>query len=247
MHKIVARLIDQLLDSRSYPSVNAIAKDMGMNQPTLARIYNGESLDPKRESVEKIAKFFHLTVDDLYRDARRVSPSPNGHATSNGGELPTSNEVRDNRAEYAAQVQDSVEIPQYDVSGAMGNDGLMLADQPGVIKDWHVTPEWLTKNVPHCTGVRNLCIVTGFGDSMRPLYNPGDPLLVDIGVRKIEADAVYFFRVGSEGYIKRIQRIPGRGYLVKSANPEYETWTITPDMEVQVLGRVLMAWRSEKF
>lgn len=175
-----------------------------------------------------------------------IRPSTDGQTPQNPPSSTDESEVREQHAHYVVR-RESVTIPQYDVAGAMGTGGLMLADQPGTITDWHVTPEWITKNVPHSSGVSNLCIVTGFGDSMRPLYNPGDPLLVDTGVRKIEADAVYFFRVGNEGYIKRIQRIPGKGYLVKSANPEYETWTLTPDMDVQVLGRVLMAWRSEKF
>lgn len=179
-------------------------------------------------------------------DPESIRPSADGQITQNLPSSANESDVREQHVRYVVR-RESVTIPQYDVAGAMGNGGLMLADQPGTITDWHVTPEWIAKNVPHSSGVSNLCIVTGFGDSMRPLYNPGDPLLVDTGVRKIEADAVYFFRVGAEGYIKRIQRIPGKGYLVKSANPEYETWTLTPDMDVQVLGRVLMAWRSEKF
>ena len=54
----------------------------------------------------------------------------------------------------------------------MGN-GLELRDQPGVIQSW-VSPEWL-QNVRGFSSPKNLCIVTGFGDSMRPMFNPGDP------------------------------------------------------------------------
>ena len=95
---------------------------------------------------------------------------------------------------------------------------------------------------------KDLCIVTGFGDSMRPLFNPGDPLLVDISVNTVEFDTIYFFRVGNEGFIKRLQRIPGEGLRVLSANRDnYEPWTIKPDMDFQVLGRVLKVWRSDDF
>ena len=58
--------------------------------------------------------------------------------------------------------------------------------------------------MPVHTGVRNLAIVTGFGPSMRPMFNPGDPLLVDTGVKVIDHEGVYFFRVGDEGFIKLI-------------------------------------------
>jgi signal peptidase I len=139
------------------------------------------------------------------------------------------------------------EIPQYlEVGGAMG-DGLVLRDQPGQITGWKVTPEWANKNIPNNTGKENICIVTGFGDSMRGMFNSGDPLIVDTGVKEIKYDGVYFFRVGDEGFIKRLQRIPGDGIRVISKNQDYETWTIRDDMDFEVFGRVLKVWKSEEF
>lgn len=143
--------------------------------------------------------------------------------------------------------KDYIAILQYKgVGGAMGN-GVILRDQPGEIQRWEVTPEWIQKNVKNHTGIKNLAIVTGFGDSMKGMYNPGDPLIVDIGVKSVEYDAVYFFRVGNEGFIKRLQRIPGEGLRVISSNKEYEAWTIRPDMDFEVFARVLKAWKSEDF
>ena len=130
----------------------------------------------------------------------------------------------------------------------MGN-GLELRDQPGVIQSWNVSPEWL-QNVRGFSSPKNLCIVTGFGDSMRPMFNPGDPLIVDRGVQAVEYDAIYFFRVGSEGFIKRLQRIPTATGLVvraKSENTKYDAWDITEGMDFEVFGRVLKVWRSEDF
>lgn len=139
------------------------------------------------------------------------------------------------------------DIPQYDAGGAMGS-GLVLQDQPGVIQSWRVNIDWIRKNVKGYNSAKNLCIVTGFGDSMRPMFSPGDPLLVDTSVNMVEFDSIYFFRVGNEGFIKRLQRIPGEGLRVLSANRDnYESWTIKPDMDFQVLGRVLKIWRSEDF
>lgn len=139
-----------------------------------------------------------------------------------------------------------VQIPQFDTGGMMG-DGLELRDQPGMIKHWLVDPEWLRKNVRGATAAANLCIVTGFGDSMKPMFNPGDPLLVDRGVNTAGYDAVYFFRVGDEGFIKRLQRIPGRGLTAISENKAYEPWVIGQEMDFEVFGRVLKVWRSEDF
>lgn len=147
----------------------------------------------------------------------------------------------------AKQSNGFYEIPQFDTGGAMGG-GLVLQDQPGVIQSWKVSPEWLRKNVKGYNTAKSLCIVTGFGDSMRPLFNPGDPLLVDISVNTVDFDSIYFFRVGNEGFIKRLQRIPGEGLRVLSANRDnYEPWTVKPDMDFEVFGRVLKVWRSEDF
>jgi phage repressor protein C with HTH and peptisase S24 domain len=128
----------------------------------------------------------------------------------------------------------------------MGN-GLVLRDQAGIINSLNVNQEWIQKNVPYCTSPKNLCIVTGFGDSMQGIFNSGDPLIVDRGVTSCDYDGIYFFRVGNEGYIKRLQRIPSVGIRVISENKAYEAWTITDGMDFVVFAKVLKAWRGENY
>lgn len=146
---------------------------------------------------------------------------------------------------------DDVEIRQFDVGGGMGAGRLLLDDQPGVIKSWHVDHDWLRLNVRSYSAIENLCIVTGFGPSMRPMFNPGDPLLVDRGVKMVDTDAVYFFRVGDHGFIKALQRIPTASGLIlraKSKNPDYDPFDIDQKtMSFEVLGKVLTVWKSEQF
>ncbi len=148
-------------------------------------------------------------------------------------------------------VADDVEIRQFEVGGGMGSGRLLLDDQPGVIKSWHVDQDWLRLNVRNYTAVKNLCVVTGFGPSMRPMFNPGDPLLVDRGVRLVETDAVYFFRVGRHGYVRVLQRIPtseGTKLRAKAKNPDYDPFDIDmTEMDFEVLGKVLTVWKSEQF
>jgi phage repressor protein C with HTH and peptisase S24 domain len=145
----------------------------------------------------------------------------------------------------STQNRDVVHIPQYEAGGAMGQSLILQGDQPGIIKHMAVTQEWAQKNLKAHTGLQNLCIVTGFGDSMKPLYNPGDPLILDQGIKQCDQDAVYFFRVGNEGFIKRLQRIPGEGIWVLSANKEYKDWLIKRDADFEIFGRVMKAWRGE--
>jgi phage repressor protein C with HTH and peptisase S24 domain len=145
---------------------------------------------------------------------------------------------------------DDVYIKQFDAAGSMGN-GLVLRDQPGVIQKLQVNKEWLEKNVKTYTSVRNLAVVTGFGDSMKPLFNSGDPLLIDIGIKTVEYDGIYFFRIGDEGYIKRLQRIPTENGLIIRAKSEnkaaYDPFDITERMDFEVLGVILKVWCSADY
>lgn len=162
-------------------------------------------------------------------------------------DLDHASEETEGEAYHIEQSRFSVTIGRYDTGGRMGVAGVELRDQPGVIESWKVSREWLEKNVRGFNQTDTLCIVTGFGDSMRPMFNSGDPLIVDSSVRSVEFDAVYFFRVGSEGFIKRLQRVPGKGLVAISENSAYRDWVIDETMDFEVFGRVLKVWRSEDF
>lgn len=142
-----------------------------------------------------------------------------------------------------------VKILQFDTGGSMGR-GVVLRDQPGVIKSWTVSDSWLQQNVHRVTSPQNLCIVTGFGPSMQPLFNPGDPLLVDRGITRVDVDAVYFFRIGEEGFIKQVQRLyVGEALTLraKSYNSMYDPFDIPQTGDFEVFGRVVKVWRGEEF
>lgn len=145
-------------------------------------------------------------------------------------------------------------ITQYSETGGSMGHGFNLTDNPpGHIRSWRVSHEWLRLNVPSHTGLKNLCIVTGFGPSMKPMFNPGDPLLVDTGVKVVDHEGVYFFRVGDEGFIKLIQRVPefdgpGARLRVISKNPDFPPYDLSPkNPHFEVLGKVLTVWRSEQY
>lgn len=142
-----------------------------------------------------------------------------------------------------------ITISQYETGGSMGR-GVLLPDQPGVIKEWKVSERWVQMNVQRITSSRNLAIVTGFGPSMQPLFNPGDPLLLDRGITCVDTDGIYFFRVGTEGFVKQLQRIPTvNGLLLraKSYNTLYDPFDIVEGMDFEVFGRVVKVWKGEDF
>lgn len=212
-------------------TLDELASLSGVPWGTIGAIERRDSTSSKFAS--NIANALQLTVDQLLDETRDYSDQ---QVVTISDTLNTSSQL-DN---------DIVVIDKFDTGGKMGM-GLALRDQPGLIEQIRVTKEWLHKNISAHTSDQNLCVVTGFGDSMKPTYNPGDPLIVDLGVKEVTFDAVFFFRVGDEGFIKRLQRIPGQGLTAKSDNPLYDSWVIKDDMDFEIFGRVLKAWESKNF
>jgi hypothetical protein len=188
-----------------------------------------------KDKLEQVVRYFSDTVDASHWGSEEdsiFSSAPQASRNSRG----------------------DLTIAQYDTGGSMGSGRLILdGGQPGIIKSWRVDQEWLRLNVKHYTNVANLCIVTGFGSSMMPKYNPGDPLLMDCGIKSMadDSDGIYFFRLQEYGYIKQLQRIPTeKGTIVEatSYNRDYKPFTITKKMqsEFEIFGKILTIWKSEQ-
>ena len=222
-------LLRELLDLRYGGSKAGLGRALGYRDGAFV----GQMLRGERPISEK-------TVDQIHA----IPHLAGWFAGERGSADPTQLDIE------TASTTDHV-IHQYANGGAMGK-GLVLEEQPpGIIRSWSVSREWIRLNVPLYTSLQNICIVTGFGPSMRPLYNPGDPLLMDRGVKKVDQEGVFFFRVGEMGYIKQLQRIPTEDGLVlraKSLNPSYEPFNITRKMQddFECFGKILTAWKSEQ-
>jgi hypothetical protein len=224
-------------------------------QPQIQKFLTGTTKEPRRNTLQPIADHYGFDVEAFYNPT--LAHEIAGHLNLLGDAIRVAREPEaPNRTTYPGgqrglrSITNEIVIPKWDTAGSMGS-GLLLQDQPGVIHSIKVSPEWVHKNIPHCSSPKNLCIVTGFGPSMKGMYNSGDPLVCDQGIKTVEYDGVYFFRVGKEGFIKILQRIPGMDgksrLKVKSKNVDYDDWYIEPDMEFEVFGRIVKAWRGEDF
>lgn len=244
VHEAEAALLKKLFDERSTLSQAEFGAEYEIGSQGMVWQYLNARSPLNLSAALKFAKGLKCEIREfslrLWSDWLLMAP-PSSDELS-----PSSNTAPENTMAYLSPKDDNIEIRQFESGGSMGA-GVLLRDQPGVIASWRVSPEWLQKNVRHHSGAQNLCVVTGFGDSMRPLYEPGDPLLVDTGIKAVDFDGIYFFRVGDEGFIKRLQRIPGQGIVAISENKAYRDWTITGDMDFQVFGRIVKAWKSEDY
>jgi phage repressor protein C with HTH and peptisase S24 domain len=211
-------------------STTQLARELDISYQAVKKVLSGGSGAFNAENNAAAARFLGVSSDWL---------------ATGKGERAAAPVASEPPADYGSDLT----IPQYAAGGAMGRGLVLEEKQPGLIKSWRVDHEWLRLNVRHHTGVQNLCIVTGFGPSMQPKYNPGDPLLLDRGVNSVESEGIYFFRVGQHGFIKQLQRIPTEAGMViraKSLNPSYDSFDITAKMDFEVFGKVLTVWKSEQ-
>lgn len=230
------------MDSKGW-GIQQLADAMGISFQAVAKVRDGGAFG----SANNIKAAKLLGLNSVWLATGRGSPLPstidNRHHASAPHEAPSEDGG-----------EPDLVITQYDETGGSMGHGFNLTDNPpGHIRSWRVTREWLRLNVPNHTGIKNLAIVTGFGPSMKPMFNPGDPLLVDTGVKVIDHEGIYFFRVGDEGFIKLIQRVPefdGAAIRLRviSKNSDYPPYDLSPkNPHFEVLGKVLTVWRSEQF
>jgi phage repressor protein C with HTH and peptisase S24 domain len=237
VHDLRREVIRRLIDSRFGGNQAEFARAAAKRPSYVTRMLETDPDKAVKRIGEELAREFEANPALGLVDGELVNPAPVQRRVA----ASASSTALTKRA-----AKGDFNIAHFDTGGAMGS-GVLLRDQPGVIQSWRVSTEWIQKNVRGYSSTQNLCIVTGFGDSMRPLFNPGDPLLVDTGVIDVTFDAIYFFRVGDEGFIKRLQRIPGEGMVAISENKAYRDWTIKEEMDFQVFGRVLKVWCSQDF
>ncbi len=76
--------------------------------------------------------------------------------------------------------------------------------------------------------------VTMKGDSMSPVINNGDQVLIDR--KAVTGDGVFLIRIDSELMVKRVQRIPGIGLEIISDNKSYKSYQLPPE-KVEIIGR----------
>jgi len=91
---------------------------------------------------------------------------------------------------------------------------------------------------------RNVSLIRVEGDSMQPVLNNGDDIMVDKGAAlKPLRDGIHVIRIDGVLMVKRLARAPGGRLSVLSDNASYPSWPDRDPAEVQVVGRVVWVGR----
>lgn len=81
------------------------------------------------------------------------------------------------------------------------------------------------------------------GDSMIPLFNPGE-LVLGHFVEEWHGDGIYAVQLNGENYLKTLTRVRGV-YSLSSANRRYDTVQVDPALdELRIIGKIFLAVRS---
>ena len=134
---------------------------------------------------------------------------------------------------------DCITIEHIGIKPECGN-GVVVYDEPD-IRPIRISADTITRYM-RCSNPSNLKAFTARGDSMRPLIDDGDTVLVDIGRTDIVNQGIFVFTSNNEWRIKRLNLKLNGVLEVISDNPIYEKECLTPDdnIDIVIRGRVVL-------
>ena len=205
----LADRLNLALSSRDM-TVTSLAKEVGVTHTAMAKVANGDTLNPKY--ILEIA------------DALNVSPE---WLKTGKGNAPDFSANMEEEEEGKHQVR----IEVLNVYASAGNGEFLTGDLAGDIQAVEFESEYFY-NLFQRASEKGLAIVNVKGDSMEPTLTSGDLLFVDTTLNCYQGDGLYVFSLGESLYVKRLQRA-GRKLLVLSDNKFYEKWEIDASNEYE--------------
>ena len=152
---------------------------------------------------------------------------------------PKSSELQ-SQTEHATDIY--AYLPLYDMSASAGG-GFCATDQEEVKTLLAFKKDWIHTEL--LANPEELFLVHVEGESMTPVLNPGDVILVKKQDGLSIKDGIYVVRLEDVVLVKRVQRLPGNRIEISSDNQAYKPFTIDLSQmdNFAVIGRVVWAGR----
>lgn len=85
----------------------------------------------------------------------------------------------------------------------------------------------------------NKCfILSMIGDSLSPVYNDGDKIILDTSHKSFKSDYTFAFKINGQCYLRKINILPDKIKCI-SPNNEQDTFYLTDTNNVEVLGLII--------
>lgn len=204
------------LSRRSGISLAGLSTMIGRNSSYLQQfIRKGSPRRLEERDRRALAQFFDVPEAELGASEETSYPAP----------YPSARPYR----------SDWVEVPRLALGAAAGPGAVAGSETP--FDTYRFSRNWLRD---HGLEGGQLSAIRVTGDSMEPLLNDGDEILVDRAQRSFH-EGVHVARVGDVLMVKQLA-LAGQGRVsLRSVNPAYPPFEVPLD-ELEIVGRVV--WKS---
>lgn len=137
-----------------------------------------------------------------------------------------------------------VRVQQLDGDADMG-DGRINEDFPDIVRAMDFAPTYIRSLVGFVPPPGRLVLVTGRGDSMIPIINPGESLMVDTGVTSYDGDGIYLLNTGNGQQVKALQDRGDAVYVVSANAALYPAFAMPRNTVIG--GKVYLRNRIDRF
>lgn len=204
--------------------------EKGLSQSELAR-----RVGVSQSAIHKLASGGAYGSAHLHKIARELGTSPS--YLSGETDDPSEGAVPLPSAEAIAEQLDLVPLEEVDLDYGLG---AAYGDTP-VSVQVHRMPRLLMEAMSESPST-SLFVTRGVGDSMQPVINHGDLVIIDRSQRTIgRDDQIWALAISGMHTIKRV-RIRGNEVRLLSPNPDVGNDVATAD-EVHVIGKVVFVGR----
>lgn len=212
--------IGRLRDLIGAASVSRFAQEVGLGDNLIRQYLKGGT--PGLDKVLRIceAKQVNLEWLALGRGERQRRFGDVTRPEIYGGQ--SSARVPD-RVMAAADGREFVLLPRYDVSVSAGNGTIVRSEQ--VVDYLAFSAEWFHKNVGIAPA--HAALIEVRGDSMTPVLNDGELVIVDTSCDAFKDDAIYVLQYSGALRIKNVRRRIDGKIEIKSANEDYGVELLT--------------------
>ena len=180
---------------------------------TLQKYESGEIV-PDYSIVQLIAKTFNVNPDWLLNGTGEMFIGENSQQ----------------------EQPDIISIPYYPEVSAAAGSGALVYDE-NTVKHLQISSAIINIS----TG-DNVCLINATGNSMQPVIDDRDLLLVDLSQKLITDEGIYVIRLDTTLVVKRVQKILN-GIILISDNPQYPPRELTADNfnenDAAVIGKVI--------
>lgn len=229
------KVLKLVKDRKPATDMKTASLAMGRNAAYLHQfVYRGTPKVLSEDDREALAEHLGCKAEELKH--KKVPPrKPRKKAAPKEGRIEPST--------VSTAPEGYMAIPEIDVRASAGpgalNEGLEESKETWFFPDPIIRHEFRARPA-------DLRMITIDGDSMEPLLASGDRILIDISQRVPVPPGIFVIWDGMGLVAKRVEHQPNSdppSILIKSVNPEYETYERDAE-EVHIIGRVV--WTSRR-